>query len=188
MADDEPLRRKPHGFWREAFGGTFVAFAVAAVVAGIAVYVLEGGPVFVDTLRGDVALLGYLLPKLGAALLIAGFVTALIPPDLLGRWLGENSGISGMALATVAGAATPGGPMTSFPILVVLKDGGVGRAPLVTYVTAWTTMGLQRVLIWEVPLMGLEFAAVRFVASIPLGFISGALSRVVPIQPRLKED
>ena len=63
-----------------------------------------------------------------------------------------------MAIATAAGTVTPGGPMTSFPLVTVLRDSGTGIGALVAYVTAWTTMGLQRVFMWEVPLMGAEFA------------------------------
>jgi hypothetical protein len=37
---------------------------------------------------------------------------------------------------------------------------------------------------WEVPLMGVEFAALRFVASLPLPFVAAVLSRYVPIDPK----
>jgi hypothetical protein len=33
---------------------------------------------------------------------------------------------------------------------------------------------------WEVPLMGPEFAAIRFLASSPLGIIAGLLARLFP--------
>jgi hypothetical protein len=62
----------------------------------------------------------------------------------------------------------------------VLRDSGTGIGSLVSYVTAWATNGLQRVLMWEVPLMGAEFAIVRFVSSMPLGIIAGMLARLFP--------
>ena len=94
--------------------------------------------------------------------------------------MGEDAGLNGMAIATAAGAVTPGGPLTSFPIVTMLRDTGTGIGPLVAYVTAWTTMGLQRVFMWEVPLMGAEFAIIRFVASIPLAVVAGLLAQQFP--------
>jgi uncharacterized membrane protein YraQ (UPF0718 family) len=85
-----------------------------------------------------------------------------------------------MAIASAAGTVTPGGPMTSFPLVTMLRDSGTGIGALVTYITAWTTTGLQRVFMWEVPLMGPEFAAIRFLASTPLGIIAGLLARLFP--------
>ena len=121
----------------------------------------------------------FLIPKLGAAVLIARFIQVLLPADFFGRYMGEEKGLKGMAIATAAGAVTPGGPMTSFPLVTMLRDTGTGVGALVAYVTSWTTMGLQRVFMWEVPLMGAEFAIVRFVASMPLPIIAGLLSRAV---------
>lgn len=167
---------------RETFGASFWLFAVLALVSGVACYVQLGPDVFEEVLGEDIALIVYLLPKLAAALLIASFIQALVPPSLISKWLGENSGARGLAVATVAGTTTPGGPMTSFPVVTALRDAGTAEPPLIAYVTAWSTIGLQRVFVWEVPLMGVEFAAIRFIASMPLGFLAAILSRYVPLK------
>jgi hypothetical protein len=77
---------------------------------------------------------------------------------------------------------TPGGPMTSFPVVNALHEAGTGRRALVAYLTSWSTQGFQRILMWEVPMMGLEFATLRFVASLPLPLVAGLISRYVPIE------
>ncbi len=102
--------------------------------------------------------------------------------------MGEEKGLKGMAIATAAGAVTPGGPMTSFPLVTMLRDTGTGVSALVAYVTSWTTMGLQRVFMWEVPLMGAEFAAVRFIASMPLPIIAGLVARLFPAEASKPTD
>ena len=89
-----------------------------------------------------------------------------------------------MALATGVGAVTPGGPMTSFPLVTALHEAGTGRGTLIAYLTSWSTLGLQRIVSWEVPLMGVEFAALRFLTSLPLPFIAGYISRCLKDAPR----
>jgi uncharacterized membrane protein YraQ (UPF0718 family) len=165
---------------REVFDRSFFIFAVLALATGVACYLDLGSEAFNAALLDDMTLVGFLIPKLGAALLIAAFVQVLLPPSFFARIMGEESGVKGMAVATAAGTVTPGGPMTSFPLVTVLRDGGTGIGPLVTYITAWTTMGLQRVFMWEVPLMGVEFAVIRFISSMPLGFIAGFIAKCMP--------
>ncbi len=70
--------------------------------------------------------------------------------------------------------------MTSFPIVRALREAGTGRGPLVAYVTSWSTLGFQRVLNWELPLLGPEFTALRAIVSAPLPVIAGLMSRLWP--------
>ena len=165
---------------REAFDKSFWIFAVAALVTGIACYLVFGAESFGEALTEDATLVGFLVPKLGAAVLIAAFLQALVPPSIFAKYMGSETGLKGMAIASAAGTVTPGGPMTSFPLVTMLRDGGTGIGALVTYVTAWATTGLQRVFMWEVPLMGPEFATIRFLASLPLGIVAGMLARLFP--------
>ncbi|MEZ5830954.1 MAG: permease [Dongiaceae bacterium] len=165
---------------KQTFDKSFMIFAVLAVVTGTACYLELGRAEFSAAIAGDAALVAFLVPKLGAALLVAAFVQALLPPSFFARYMGDEKGIKGMAIAAAGGTVTPGGPMTSFPLVTVLRDSGTGIGSLVSYLTAWTTTGLQRIFMWEVPLMGAEFAAVRFIASMPLAIIAGVLARLFP--------
>jgi hypothetical protein len=71
--------------------------------------------------------------------------------------------------------------MTSFPLVTALHAAGTGRSALIAYLTSWSTLGLQRILAWELPLMGVEFAALRFVVSLPLPLVAGLVSRLLPV-------
>jgi uncharacterized membrane protein YraQ (UPF0718 family) len=168
------------GPFREAFDRAFWMFAVAALATGTACYFVYGAEAFRTAIAEDATLVGFLVPKLGAAVLVAAFLQALLPPSFFAKYMGHETGLKGMAVASAAGTVTPGGPMSSFPIVTLLRDSGAGIGALVTYITAWTTTGLQRVFMWEVPLMGPEFAAIRFLASSPLGIIAGLLARLFP--------
>ena len=165
---------------KRTFDRSFMIFAVLAVITGTACYFHLGAEEFRSAIVGDSTLVAFLVPKLGAALLVAAFVQALVPPSFFAKYMGEEKGLKGMAIAAAGGTVTPGGPMTSFPLVTILRDGGTGNGSLVSYVTAWATNGVQRIVMWEIPLMGAEFAAVRFASSVPLSFIAGSIARLFP--------
>jgi uncharacterized membrane protein YraQ (UPF0718 family) len=162
------------------FDRSFWVFAVLAALSGAACYLALGPDVFFASFHEDFAVFALVLPKIAAALVVAGFIQVLLPRDKVARWLGERSGLRGMIIATGAGAVTPGGPMTSFPLVTALHEAGTGRGALIAYLTSWSTLGLQRVFSWEVPLMGVEFAVLRFLASLPLPLIAGFVSLWLP--------
>lgn len=160
---------------------SFWVFAALAAVSGLLCYAGLGREVFLASFGEDLGLLILLVPKLGAALLIASFIQVLLPRDKVARWMGEHAGFKGVAIAAGIGTITPGGPMTSFPLVTALQEAGTGRSALIAYLTSWATLGFQRILTWEVPLMGVEFAMLRFLASLPGPFAAGLISRFVPI-------
>ena len=49
------------------------------------------------------------LPLLLFAFLVAGMVQALLPHDLVARWIGPESGARGIWIGAAAGGLTPGG-------------------------------------------------------------------------------
>jgi len=175
---EQPVAKVP--LWRKAFGRSFLGFAAVAAGAGVAVYLLAGPEALRGSLQDDLGTFLQILPNFLGAMLLAVFIPSLLPPNFMERLIGEGSGARGMLVGSVAGAATPGGPMTSFPLVLVLRSAGAGRAPLISYLTAWSTLGIHRILVWEIQLLGLEFALVRALASAPLGIIAGLLSRFVP--------
>lgn len=125
------------------------------------------------------SLLGGVLPQLILGFLLAGLVTVLLPRDLLGRVVGEESGLLGLVIATAAGAATPGGPFLQFPLVAALMDGGAAPGPVAAYLTAWALLGWQRILIWELPLLGPGFAFSRIAVSLALPLVVGLLVPLV---------
>jgi uncharacterized membrane protein YraQ (UPF0718 family) len=116
-------------------------------------------------------------PMIVVGLLLGGLVKELSDPKQIAPVLGANSGIKGLALATALGAATPGGPFAAFPIVYALALAGADVGAVVAYLTAWSVLGLHRVVIWELPLMGLDFVTARVLASLPLPLVSGLIAR-----------
>src|ERR1700730_19052781 len=123
-------------------------------------------------------LIWFILPRLVPALILAGMLQVLIPQEAVARYFGQKSGISAIILASVAGLLTPGGPMVSVPLLVVLANSGMALGPLVAYMTAWSLFGVQRIIAWEAPLMGWRFVAVRTASSLVFPIVAGWLVKI----------
>jgi hypothetical protein len=70
-------------------------------------------------------------------------------------------------------------------LLAVLGGAGADRGAMVTYITSWSMLGLQRILVWDVPFMGAEFSATRFVVCLSLPVIAGLLARRLPLEVRI---
>ena len=138
-------------------------------------------------LWGDFDLLTSVLPRVFIAISIAALVWFLVPRDRISALVGPNSGMRGLIIATVAGTITPGGPASAYALLAVLAASGADRGAMIAYITAWATLGLQRILVWDVPFMGAEFAILRFAISLPLPVVAGLIARRLPMRLIVKE-
>lgn len=181
---------RPHRhLLKRAFDRTFWLFAAMSVLAGIVCWLWAGPEVFEHGLHDDIGLMVGIVPRIVLAMLLAGLVEAVLPKDKVAYWVGAESGMRGLVIATVAGSLTPGGPVTSFPFVVALYMAGADRGSLVAYLTAWSLLGFQRVTVWEMPFLGLDFVWVRTLANLPFPIIAGILARLLPgIEPRVKTD
>lgn len=169
------------------FSGSFLIFLVLTVALGILCYVHLGEAAFWEATAEGGDLFFFIVPRFVAALLIAGFFLALVPREFVARWIGEEAGFRGIFMATLAGIATPGGPLMAWPIVVVLFKAGAGKGPIVAYITAWSMLGLQRTIVWELPLMGMEFVAIKTLSGILMPLLAGLIASRIPIVPRSGE-
>jgi uncharacterized membrane protein YraQ (UPF0718 family) len=117
-----------------------------------------------------------LAPRIALAILAAGFIAEIMPAETVAVWLGGESGLSGILLATAIGCFVPSGPMVSFPIALGLYKAGVGLPQLVAFITGWSVLAAHRALIWELPMMGWGFLWRRFLVSLPLGPLAGIVA------------
>ena len=166
---------------RKIFDFSLLIFAALSILAGLAVWYLKGPQAFDRAMTDAWELFKFVMPRVGAAVLIAAFLQLLLPRELIAKLIGEDAGIKSVLIASVAGAITPGGPLTSFPILVALYVSGANKGALVAYLSAWAMIGFQRILVWELPLMGEEFTLTRVTASFLLPIICGSIALYLPL-------
>ena len=119
----------------------------------------------------------YVLPNLLIGFTLAGFLTLILPQELVAKWLGADAGFKGIAVGSLAGALTPGGPFTHFPILASLIGKGAAIGPVSAYISAWAMIGIHRIIIWEIPILGWRFVCVRVLSSIIFPLIIGAIAQ-----------
>ena len=115
-------------------------------------------------------------PRIVMALLLAGILVALVPNETIARWLGQETGLRGILLASLIGGMIPGGPIISFPIALALFKAGVGMPQLVAFLTGWSVFALHRVIAYEIPLLGWRFTAVRLLVSLAMPPLSGVFA------------
>ncbi len=167
--------------WRAIFfDRTMLVMTALMTASGVACWLLRGRAAFFESFSSDLQTFLDILPKLALAYITAALVQIMVPRAFITRWLGDKTGFKGVAIATGVGVITPGGPMMSFPIVSAMSQAGTGRAALIAYLTSWETLGFQRILSWEFPLMGVEYSLIRTIASIPLPFIAAWCSMQLP--------
>ncbi len=154
--------------------GPFILWLLAAVLGVIAYS--RGDGRHTKGLEFALGQVAAVLPRLVLALMTAGFVATLIPAELIATWLGGESGWRGIVIATLFGALIPGGPVITFPVAVLLAASGAGTPQLVAFITAWSIFAVHRILLFEIPLIGWRFTALRLLSSFPLPVIAGLLA------------
>jgi uncharacterized membrane protein YraQ (UPF0718 family) len=157
--------------------GQILLFVVALVAFGLALR--RGVPTAQRALRETGQSVARVLPLLLLALPMAAFLAELIPPDIAAGWLGPDSGIAGIAIASLAGGFIPGGPFVSFPLVLSFSKAGAGTAQMVALITGWAILGFHRVIAWEWPVLGGRFVAIRLLASFALPVLAGLLAQLL---------
>lgn len=114
--------------------------------------------------------------RLPLALLTASFLINIIPVEQMTALVGPASGLTGLVIAAIVGGLMPGGPMTSFPIVIVFLHAGAGVPQMVALVTGWSVFALHRMLAYEAPIMGWNFVALRLGSSVVVPVLAGLLA------------
>jgi len=145
------------------------------VVGVLAFFAAMRGRVLLDDGARDGAIeFVKLLPRIGVGVVGSGFIAEILPHDLIGSWLGPDSGVVGVMLATLGGALTPGGPVVGFSIGAAALKSGAGAPQVIAYSTAWALYAVHRLVIWEVPMMPARIVWLRAAVSLPLPFLAAA--------------
>ena len=117
-----------------------------------------------------------ILPLLIFAFIIAGMVQTLLPKGLISRWIGEESGLRGILIGTVAGGLTPGGPYVSLPLVAGFLRTGASVGTMVAYLTGWSLWAVSRMPM-EIGILGWRFVLARLAATFFFPPIAGLIAQ-----------
>lgn len=119
-----------------------------------------------------------LLPLLLAVFGLVGLFQEFLPPELVTRWLGESSGVSGLLIGAAAGAVAIGPPLAAYPLAGSLLDAGAWPPAIAAFIISWISVGIVT-LPFEAQTFGSRFALLRngisFVAAMLCGLLIGVL-------------
>ncbi|BAT57760.1 hypothetical protein GJW-30_1_00270 [Variibacter gotjawalensis] len=150
---------------------------LVAVLAAVAAR--QGRSVLKGAIKGGLVEFMRLIPRIAIGVLGSGFIAEIMPEKWVATWLGPESGLAGIAIATLAGGLTPGGPMIGFAVGIAALKAGAASPQVVAYSTAWALFALHRALLYEIPLMPARIVWLRMTASVPLPFIAAYMAMLV---------
>ena len=161
-----------------------VLILVVLVLIAVAIAFWQGGTQQVIsglTQAGSLINSVWLRLLLGFAL--AGLVQVLVPRQLIAKWLGHASGLRGILIGSYIGIIMPGGPYVMMPIIASIYRAGAGVGPIIALLTGRAMLGIQMLIVWQIPFLGVEIALSRYIACLflpPLvGLAGAAVIRVV---------
>ncbi len=167
---------------RRLFDWSFWLIAGLASLSLAVVWRRDGGEIVRHIFIDDLWLFAEILPKVVAGTLIGELVRRLVPREVIVKWLGEGSGLRGLMIAAFVGFLFPAGPFTVFPLAASLLLIGADRGAAVAFVTGWLLVGLNRMLIWELPFFGADIVGLRMAVSCWMPVAAGLLARWLPLR------
>jgi uncharacterized membrane protein YraQ (UPF0718 family) len=154
---------------------TLIMGIIAFILLLIAYYRRQGQ--HITGIRIALNIMIEILPLLILSFIVAGMVEVLIPKEIISKWVGEESGIRGILIGTVAGSLIPGGPYVSLPVATGLLRSGASVGTIVAFLTGWSLWAVSR-LPMEVGILGWRFTLIRIASTFFFPPIAGFIAQM----------
>ena len=119
-----------------------------------------------------------ILPMTLIIVLFIGLLLGFVPPDQISRFVGEQSGISGVLLVGAVGALMHIPALLSFPLAASLLESGATVTAVAAFITTLTMIGTITLPL-EIHTLGKRLALLRngisFVVAIVIALIMGLI-------------
>lgn len=125
--------------------------------------------------KSAVNMLLSILPLLIFSFIVTGMVQELIPHEIMSKWVGEESGLRGILIGTIAGGFSPGGPYVNLPIAAALLRSGASIGTMVAFLTGWSLWAVSR-LPMEIGIMGWRFTLIRLACTFFFPPVAGLIA------------
>ena len=150
------------------------AIAIALILIGY----FRGQGQHITGLKAALSMTIEILPLLIFAFIVAGMMQALIPNEIISKWIGEGSGLRGIFIGTVAGGIMPGGPYVSLPVAGGFLRTGASIGTMVAFLTGWSLWAIAR-LPMDIGILGWKFTFVRLACTFFFPPIAGLLANAL---------
>ena len=119
-----------------------------------------------------------MLPMVFVIIIIIGLLLGFVPPDQISRFIGEQSGMTGILLVGAVGAVMHIPSLLSFPLAASLLEDGASVSAVAAFITTLTMIGTITLPL-EIKELGKKMALLRngisFVIAIIIALIMGAI-------------
>jgi uncharacterized membrane protein YraQ (UPF0718 family) len=164
---------------RRFFDAGLGVLVAVTLVSGAAVVATRGWGLFGELVLHTGGFLALLLPKILAGVFIAAALPLILPRDRVALWIGQDSGLRGLVLATAAGAAVPGGPSMTMMLAAGFLAAGADLGSTLAFVTSFSLLSLNRTLIWEYSFLPAHLVSFRLAASLAFPLLVGLVLRTL---------
>lgn len=98
--------------------------------------------------------------------IIMGLLDVWVPKEMLIKYMGHESGITGLLIAMLLGTAAAGPLYVAFPIGLLLLKKGARPAYVIFFLGIWSSTKLP-ILLFEIASLGLKFSLIHIAISVP---------------------
>ena len=119
-----------------------------------------------------------ILPMIIIIIIFIGFLLGFLPPDMISRIIGEQSGVLGILITAVLGSILFIPALISFPLAASLLNSGASIMSVAAFITTLTMVGIMTLPL-EIKEMGKKITMLRnvfsFIFAIIIALIIGAI-------------
>ncbi len=111
--------------------------------------------------------------------LLIGLMDVWVPREKVIKYMGEGSGVTGVLLSILLGAAAAGPLYAAFPVAAIMIKKGAKFTNILIFLGAWSTMKIPMFL-FEMASLGYAFAITRLILSFTgILFMSWLINRLM---------
>lgn len=148
----------------------WILFVALAITFALLVWFFpESGSKSLDVTWNTLRELMIILP---GVMILMGLFSVWVSKRTVVNYLGKGSGLTGIGLSILFGTLPTGPLLIAFPIALSLFKKGARVMNVMVFLSAWACIKLPQEMV-EIQFMGLKFAGVRIVLTIPLVALVG---------------
>jgi len=162
-----PVKKTPRQW---LFDYRWVLIIAVADLLVWAFWPAQAAPVIRNTWDYLVEMVVILIP----VAVMMGLFEVWVPKQLIGKYLGRESGWKGILLALLFGTAPTGPLYVAFPIAAMLLKKGASPLNVVVFLNTWAAIKIPQLLV-EARFLGPSFMLVRLALTVPSAILMGWL-------------
>lgn len=121
-----------------------------------------------------------MLSVLPPIFILLGLLEVWVPREVIMKNLGDTSGMKGISLSILLGAAAAGPLYVAFPVAVTMLKKGARFGNIVIFLFSWSTLKVP-LLLFEASALGWRFTLLRAAVNLPGIILMGYLvDRLIP--------